>query len=124
MLEDRLLHNIVNLKVTKNYSFLASQNDIADRFVVHFGPQTNITEKIDLPARIYRNDSQIIVDMSLVSKKTTFILTDLTGRKLMSIDLTGETVHYIDISSNTGILLINLRNVDGTLVRKMTWIRN
>jgi hypothetical protein len=123
MLEDRQMHFIQNLKSKNTYSFQSSTSDNANRFVLHFGPVKNISEKTDLPVKIYTDGYQLIVDLTLVSQETDVFVYDLMGRLLLQKKFQGEMQSYIDLNSETQILFVCLRNPDGSLCRKLLWSR-
>ena len=120
MLEDRQLHYIQNVKIKNTYTFQSLSSDNSDRFVLHFGPIKDHPSR-ELPARIYSDGKQLIIDLTLVSKETEVSVFDLTGRILLRKRLPGEIQNNIDLNSNTRMLLVCLRNPDGSLSRKLIW---
>ncbi len=122
LLEDRQMHRIQNMIVEKMYSFTASKADDANRFVLHFGPANNHTEQ-ELPANIYSDGIQLIIDLTSVKKETDIFVYDILGRKILQQKLEGETRHYLDINTNTQIIIVNIKNPDGNLCRKLLWGR-
>lgn len=121
MLEDRQSHYIHNLKGSKTYSFTASKTDNANRFVLHFMPFMNLSEKNELPGRIYTDGIQLIIDLTLVSKETDVFVYDLLGRLLLQKKFQGEIQHKLNINTNSQILIVHLNNPDGNLSLKLVW---
>jgi hypothetical protein len=122
MLEDRQKHFIQNLKQKNTYSFQSSTSDNANRFVLHFGPG-NSSEKAELPARIFNDGYQTIIDLTLVSKATDLYVYDILGRLLLQQKLQGETKSSIILNTGTQIVIFCLRNPDGSFYRKLVWTR-
>ena len=120
MLEDRQTNTMQNLKVNNTYSFKASKSDYAKRFVLYFSSVKNLSEK-ELPARVFTNNIQLIVDLTLVSKETAVFVYDIMGRQLLQQKLQCKSLHNLDINSKKQILIVYLKNQDGTFYRKILW---
>ena len=118
MLEDRPTHYIQNMKTINTYSFQSSTSDDTSRFMLHFGPDNNASYN-ELPARIYTDGTQLIIDLTLVGKETEVIVCDLLGRILVQKTLQGLTQHKLSINAKTQILIIYLRNPQGNICRKL-----
>jgi hypothetical protein len=121
MLEDRQTHDIQNMKAEETYHFSASKTDKANRFVLYFGTVNNQTAD-KLPARIYTNDKRLIIDLTLISKETEAFVYDIMGRLLLQQKLQGETRHDFAINTDTQILIVYLKNPDGSLCQKLLWV--
>jgi len=123
MLEDRKTHYIQNMKTAKTYSFKASKGDDANRFVLYFGPDNDISDG-KLPGRIYTDGSYLIIDLTLVNDETEVYVYDLIGRLLLKQNLAGEMQHELNFDADAQILLVYLRNPYGSLCRKLFWRGN
>ena len=123
MLEDRQMHYSQDMKSVKTYSFIAAKTDDANRFVLHFGTE-NTTPGNELPARIYSDGIQLIIDLKLVRKETTVMVYDVLGRKLLQRELQGDTQHNLSLSAPKQILIVYLKNPDGSFSRKLVWAGN
>jgi hypothetical protein len=123
MLEDRKMQYNQNLKTVNTYNFLASKTDDANRFVLHFGSENNSSGN-ELPARVYTNGIQLIIDLALVSKETTVMVYDVMGRKLLQRELQGEIQHNLSLNAPRQILIVSLKNTEGSLSRKLVWVGN
>ena len=75
------------MKIGNTYDFEASKTDDANRFVLHFGPDNSASYN-QLPARIYTDGSQLIIDLSLIGPETDAFVYDMLGRLLLEGDLT------------------------------------
>ncbi|MFA5973735.1 MAG: hypothetical protein WC780_15395 [Lentimicrobiaceae bacterium] len=122
-LEDRQMHYRQDLKSVKMYCFLAAKTDDANRFVLHFGTENNSSGN-ELPARIYSDGNQLIIDLKLVRKKTMVMVYDVLGRKLLQQELPGETLHNLGLNVPRQILVVFLKNADGSFSRKIVWAGN
>ena len=118
MLEDRQTHFIQNMKAKNTYSFQSSRTDDAFRFVLHFGPDDNALYS-ELPARIYTDGVHLLIDLSLVSKETETYVYDALGRLLLQTSLQGSTLHTLDIKAKSQILVVQLKNQQGNICRKL-----
>ncbi len=118
MLEDRITHYIQNMKARNTYSFQSSTSDDASRFILHFGPD-NSAHYDELPARIYTDGTQLIIDLSLIAKETEALVYDAMGRLLLQKTLQGATQHKLSISVKPQIFIVHLRNQQGNISRKL-----
>ena len=122
MLEDRQMHTIQNMKITKTYRFTASKTDDLNRFVLYFGP-VNSPTGYELPARIYNDGIHLVVDLILIAKETNVIVYDIMGRIILQQKMQGGILHNLNINTRTQMLVVNLKNSDGSLSRKLIWVR-
>jgi hypothetical protein len=120
MLEDRQTQKIRDLKVENTYSFYASKTDNSNRFVLHFEPIDNLPVE-EFSARMYINDGRLIIDLTLITKETEVWVYDIMGRLLLQQKLQGETTHEIPVHSISQILVVQLKNPDGSFVQKINW---
>jgi autotransporter-associated beta strand protein len=123
MLEDRQLHYFHDMKSDGTYRFKASKTDDANRFVLHFGSINDASEK-DLPAKIYSDGIHLVIDLTLISKETDVLVYDIMGRKLLQQKLRDEARHSLMINSHIKVLIVHLKNPDGSLVQKVLWTGN
>ncbi len=118
MLEDRQMHSIQNMKAKKSYRFQSLTADDASRFILHFGPAQNASYD-ELPARIYTDGNQLIIDLSLVGKETEMNVYDVTGRLLLHQSLQGAMLNKLNLNVKSQILTVQLINQQGNISRKM-----
>jgi hypothetical protein len=118
MLEDRQKNYLLDMKLGNTYGFEASKTDDANRFVLHFGPD-NSAAYDQLPARIYTDGSQLIIDLSLIGPETEAFVYDVLGRLLLKESLPGLTVTKRSINSQSQILVVYLKNPQGSMTRKL-----
>ncbi len=121
MLEDCKIHYIQDLKISKSYNFTASKSDDSNRFVLHFGTSENQTNIRELPARIFNDGNQIIIDLTLIGKETETYVYDAMGRLFYQKTLQGEIQHKINIDIKSQILIIKLKNELGSICRKINY---
>jgi|GEM_PF-662984 len=123
VLEDRQMNAFLNLKDKNTYNFLSTANDDPNRFVLHFGPANKLNTN-ELPARIYTDGTRLNIDLTLVHTETTILIYDALGRVLLKEELQGLTQHSLSLKSPPQILIIQLRNQQGTLIRKLFYQNN
>lgn len=118
MLEDRQMHFIQNMKSKNTYTFKSLVKDDANRFVLHFGPDAN-ENNIELPVRIYDGGGQLVIDLSLVSKETEALVYNNIGQLLYQTTLQGEMLHTLNINAKSQMLIVSLKNPQGSVCRKL-----
>ena len=123
LLEDLQTQSTQNMKATKTYSFQASTTDDANRFVLHFGPENKHSGN-ELPARIYSDATHLIVDLLLVPEETEVFVYDVIGRLLFSQTLIGGIQHTLTFDADAQMLVVYLKNPNGSLCRKLLFGNN
>jgi hypothetical protein len=118
ILEDRLTNYIQNMQAGNTYSFQSSTFDDVSRFVLHFG-YGNEAAYNELPARIYTDGIQLIIDLTLIGKESEAFVYDATGRLLLQKTLQGLTLYKFNINAKSQILIVYLKNQQGNLYRKL-----
>lgn len=121
MLEDRLTHYIQDMKTLNGYSFLSSTADDASRFILHFAVD-NTASYSELPARIYTDGFQLIIDLTLIGTETEAFAYDSIGRLLMHTTLQGLAQHRLTINAKTQIVIVYLKNPQGNKSLKLFYI--
>jgi len=122
LLEDRQTNKLQNMKQGLPYNFAASKTDDVNRFVLHFEPVKNQSDK-ELPANIYTDGIHLIIDLALVSGETEIIVSDVMGRKIFEKKLQGALRHTLNFEAGTQLLVVCLKNQSGNLCRKLVWRR-
>ena len=123
LLEDRQTHYIQDLKRAQTYLFTASKTNEVNRFVLHFRPVTNQTNN-ELPANIFTDGTNIIIDLLSVQAETEVFIYDEMGRTLLQQKLQGAIKHTLNFKGGSQFLIVCLKNQDGSLCRKLLWRRN
>jgi len=118
MLEDRQTQTIQNLRIGQTYNFKALKTDVTNRFVLHFGSDLKHTDN-EIPAKIYIDGSNLIINLLSVSMETEAFVYDIMGRKLLQQKLQGETQHTLNFKTGTQIIIIQLKNKQGSICRKL-----
>ncbi|MCX6232783.1 MAG: hypothetical protein NTZ33_14690 [Bacteroidetes bacterium] len=120
-LEDRRMHYIQNMKARNTYNFQSSPDDDASRFILHFGPDDNAYYDNELPARVFSDGNQLVIDLSLINGETEAFIYDATGRLLYQKTLNGATEHKITLDKNLKMLLVKLINKQGKVCKKIIY---
>ena len=118
MLEDIQQHCIQNLKAKNTYSFNASTSDNASRFVLHFGADSRATYN-ELPARIFNDRDQLVIDLSLIAKDCRMYVYDALGRILLQGTVQAESTQRFSLMLKSQIIIVRLENPQGTISRKL-----
>jgi hypothetical protein len=104
LLEDKKAKTISDLKVNPKYQFKGSIKDAISRFVLHFAPITK--EVASLPAVIYYDGNEIIVDLTLISEHTEGKIYDMLGKLLVDKKVEGKTIHCFDINPKNEVYIL------------------
>ena len=122
-LEDRQTNYIQNMKAGNSYNFQSSTSDDASRFVLHFGTG-NESAYNELPARIYSDGIQLIIDLTLITNESEAFVFDELGRLLLQTTLQGLEQHKLILNAKSQIIIVYLKNQQGNLCRKLFLINN
>ena len=123
VLEDRQHNLFQDLKAENRYKFKSSKIDDQSRFVLHFASFKK-PGKIELPASIYTAGNKLIIDLSLINSETEVIICDILGRPLLRKMLQREALNDLWINSETQMLIVCLKNLNGVICRKLMWIND
>jgi hypothetical protein len=121
-LADHITNCIQNMKEDQTYKFKASKTDNANRFILYLD-SINIPLYNELPANIYKDGNDLVIDLNLVSEGTDVIIYDLMGRIMFQQKLSGKNRHKLNFNACSQLLFIYLKNPDGNLYRKLLWVR-
>ena len=121
ILEDRQLHINSDLKAKNEYTFKSLKTDDQSRFILHFATIKS-PSNIELPAAVYQDGDQLIIDLTSINLETETRVYDIIGRQLIQKKLPGETRNSINVNSKTQLLIVVLNNKEGMLCRKIMWI--
>lgn len=106
LLDDKKLKVTQNLKDTITYQFEASVQDAPDRFVLHFAPKgTQPGDK--LPARIFYEGNELVIDLSFVDASTEVKIIDVLGRVVLQTNLDGNQVHRLTPDTKNQVVVVN-----------------
>ena len=117
-LEDRKENFFADVKQVSEYSFSAKTTDRSDRFVLHF-EIARIQENKELPANIWFNGHELILDLTLVNDPTDIRIVDMLGRTVLNKNLTGGATHHLSLNTRNQILIVNARTKKAFVNRKI-----
>ena len=115
LLEDKKTKTITDLNVIPTYQFKGYVKDAEDRFVLHFSPIIKDVES--LPAIVYYDKSQIIVDLTLIDGQTDVKVYDMLGKLLIEKKVEGKMIHHFNINSKHEIYIV-VANSKGKSIRR------
>lgn len=121
-LKDRKTNTVHNFKESNTYRFQALTTDDANRFELKFTADNNIDFAI--PAKVFSFEKKLVIDLTLISEETELYVYDLVGRLVLQGKLTANSIHPIDFSICSQMVLIYLRNQSGSLKQKLVWTGN
>ena len=108
----------MDVKLINEYRFSAKTTDNNDRFVLHFGsiiPQSYT----ELPASIYFDGHEMVIDLTMVDQNASVQLVDLSGRILLKRDINGRTINKIHVPSSSQLLLVYVSTTNASVCRKI-----
>lgn len=120
VLQDRKTGAIQDLIATNTYHFQSSTTDAANRFVLHFKQRANYSNN-EFPAIIYTDGTQLIVDLSLIEKDADLSVYNIMGELIMKDKLKGKVLHKLNLDAQLQILIVSVKNPDGSLSQKILW---
>lgn len=129
-LEDKVLHQLVDLNATTNYVFFASPNDNKDRFALHFSKNGNCKTMTSASlADLLENQVQILPTISGNSINFNFDQTVSTNVSVTNV--LGQTiVETVSLQANTqtlnielpdgffGMYIVKVENENGVISKK------
>jgi hypothetical protein len=123
VLEDRQTNNFQDIKSTDTYRFKASLKDDPGRFFIHF---VKVKKPIntEVSVSVYEANNKLVINLTQLTAETEIFVTDMTGRILLRTKLEGESIHSLDVSSKSQLLIVNLKNQASTICRKLMWVNN
>jgi len=120
LLEDRTTHYIQNMKARNTYNFNSSPTDDASRFILHFGADKN-AQYNELPARIYSDGNNVVIDLTIVSGDTEAYVYDAIGQQIYQKKFSGESEYRVKLETNSKVLLVKLINKNGQISKKIIY---
>jgi hypothetical protein len=118
ILEDKVAHVFYNLKENNSYRFSASTKDDINRFVLHFEPITDENNR-ELPAHIYSNGGNVVIDLTLVNEITDVKIVDVLGRTILQKSLGGNTIHRLPLNVKSQVFIVFARTKNSWVSKKI-----
>jgi len=122
-LEDRKTGFTQDLLSNPVYSFSASEGDDPERFILHLSAETGHSES-KLPAVVSAGNGSLLADLSKVDGETLLEVFDVSGRKIYSTTLAGNSVSERTIHTASQIVIVRLTNSNGCLNTKLYYRNN
>jgi len=118
-LEDLLTGNLINLSTRQTYTFQASQDDDANRFLLHFNSTTGIEESTKIESvQIYSYNNQIyILSKELLDGQVNIY--DLGGKLIQTQSINGLGLESISINEVSGVYFVELISQQKTYKEKV-----
>jgi len=66
----------------------------------------------------------LLIDLTSINIATDAFVYDILGRLLLQRKLQGEIIHHITLDISSQILVVYLKNSDGSLSQKLFWPGN
>jgi hypothetical protein len=118
ILEDRLTGGLTDLTLEPYYRFRASTKDNENRFIIHFGAIPE-NANLELPANIYTNGNELVIDLTLVDDQTDVNVVDVLGRTILQKNLNGNSIHKLHLNVRSQIVIVYAKTNYAMLSRKV-----
>jgi hypothetical protein len=118
VLEDRLTGAFTDLTLKPDYRFRASKKDNENRFIIHFGA-IPANANLELPANIYSNSGELVIDLTLVDELTDVKVVDVLGRTILQKDLNGNTIHRLPLHAKSQVFIVFAKTKNQTISKKV-----
>lgn len=106
-LEDKVEGIVQNLGTSNIYTYTATTEDKAARFVLHFNSATATETSKTIDAKVYCSDRKLIIDLEGFCGDYTARITDISGRTINQINMIGG--QRVGTSLNTqGVYVVSL----------------
>ena len=108
-LEDKTTATFQKLNDNPAYTFFATANDVADRFVLHFKNATSIPEpKTDYSFEVSYIKGVVKVETDLIGVNGDIRVTDMVGRTLAVSKYTSGTAATFSLNVKPGVYIVGL----------------
>ena len=119
-LEDLKTEIITNLITTPEYSFVANPEDLSERFILHFIDITGIHNHYQNQntIRTYASNNTLYI-LNPKMKQGTVTIYNLTGQKVTTFKLTGDTKQQQTVNTVNMINIVKIRTDDEVVSGKV-----
>ena len=118
-LEDKLLNQMINLRIQPSYSFNTSLSEDNNRFILHFG---QVPYAINSPdnsdnSTIYTYGKDIFI--SQIEEPTVCTIYNMLGQEVERTDLTVSSLQKVHASLSTGTYIVSLTGAKKVIKQKV-----
>ncbi len=116
-LEDKLTGKTIELSDQASYSFTASDNDVAERFILRFKDATSVEDVFAGQMQVYSRDQEIILDNATGASAEAVLFT-VHGQKLGTFTIENG-INKITAPKAAAVYLIQINSGSKTSTQKM-----
>jgi hypothetical protein len=120
-LEDLKLNCSIDLLQTPVYYFMASGNEDAGRFLLHFSGPIGVGEKTNSTINIYSSEKTVFITCANGFHNATVTITNLLGQEITTQQLGSQPVNRIKLSSTNGYYIVKVQD-DSTVKTAKVYI--
>ncbi len=117
ILEDKQTGHTEALAANSTYSFTASPEDPAGRFVLHFNGMTDVEETALEGVQVYAANNAIYVNYNAAASAEISVYT-VAGQKVMTATAT-QGLNSLKVNNATGNYLVRIISAQGTMTEKV-----
>ncbi len=117
ILEDKQTGHTEALAANSTYSFTASPEDPADRFVLHFNGMTDVEETALEGVQVYAANNAIYVNYNAPASAEISVYT-VAGQKVMTATA-AQGLNSLKVNNATGNYLVRIISAQGTMTEKV-----
>jgi hypothetical protein len=118
ILEDRLTGRFTDLTLAPDYRFKASIKDNENRFILHFGA-ISTNANMELPANIYINGGELVIDLTFVDDLTDVRVVDVLGRTILQNNFNGNSIQKLNLNVRSQIVIVYAKTSKAMVSRKV-----
>ena len=108
-LEDVKMHHTQNLLLNPVYSFTATGNEDAGRFLLHFDGTISSTDDSN-PLKIYSTEKTINVYCAAGLQNGQIIVTNMLGQQVLSQKLNDQVLNQVNMGSVSGYYIVKVQS--------------
>jgi hypothetical protein len=118
-LEDLSLNHSQNLLENPTYSFTASGNEDAGRFLLHFSGPIAVDEKDAAAVNIYASGKTVFVTCDHGFKNAVVTVCNLLGQEILTQKIGNQTVNRISLGSMSGYYIVKVQDESSVKTAKV-----
>ena len=118
-LEDQLTDQMINLSTQNSYTFEASTDDDANRFLLHFNGVTGVEDVANQNnIQVYSVDDMIYIN-SLEDLSADILVYNINGQLVYNGQMNGESLKRVSLGTSSGVYLVNIVSEETSSTHKV-----
>jgi hypothetical protein len=118
-IEDLLLNVNQDLKQNPVYSFHATGNEDAGRFLLHFAGAIGIDNKDNSSINIYSNEKTVFITSATGFQNAKVTISNLLGQEIVSQNLSDQKTNQVNVNAMKGYYIVKVQNESSVKTAKV-----